>query len=102
VNNWPFKETPQWAVFAPDRIMQKSLPILHIYHDTKDNWFFLPWEIDSDQDMPLVALQDVMKIDSTVGKASNLPPGWHAWRKTRKHPWKWTDKNGVIPHPYDQ
>lgn len=76
------------------QVMDSSEPILLVSHDADDHsWQFIGSSDASMTDAMLVALEDVVELDSTVLEVADLEPGWQAIRATvggvwtrREHP----------------
>jgi hypothetical protein len=32
-------------------------------------------------------LHEIVKLDSSVVELADMPPGWHAWRRSKCEPW---------------
>jgi hypothetical protein len=86
--DWPFDQPPRTAVITLRPIVFEGAPILHVAHDEDDHgWQFLGWE-DADVDQAaVVALEEIVKLDSSVLEVADLPPGWRAWRRSKSAPW---------------
>lgn len=89
MENWQFDEPENVAVITLRQIVDGSEPILHVTHDSDDGgWQFLGWENAREEDVKIVALRTIVRLDSTVQELADLPLGWHAWRKTADQPWQ--------------
>lgn len=89
MENWQFDEPENVAVISLRQIVDGSEPILHVTHDSDDGgWQFLGWENAREEDVKIVALRTIVRLDSTVQELADLPLGWHAWRKTADQPWQ--------------
>ncbi len=97
VDPWPFAEPKQFAIITTRLILWKLKPILHVFHDRSDGgWHFLSGDRSEIEgiDQEIASLEEIVRIDPTVCKVASLPLGWHAWRRTRKEPWQWTERAG--------
>ena len=36
----------------------------------------------------VVGLDEIVKLDASVRDVADLPPGWHAWRRSKSSPWQ--------------
>jgi hypothetical protein len=88
---WPFDQPPNCATFTTTLVMRERHFIARVYHDEDDHaWqFHAASEATSDQ-MMIVALKEVVDLDSTVLEVVDLPPGWMAARSSRSEPWRRT------------
>jgi hypothetical protein len=70
------------------KIAKGQKPILHVTHDSDDHgWQFLGLEDAREEDASVVCLQEIVRLDSSVLQLADLPPGWHAWRRSIEDPW---------------
>jgi len=89
MENWQFDEPENVAVITLRQIVDGGEPILHVTHDSDDgSWQFLGWENPREEDVKIVALRTIVRLDSTVQELADLPLGWHAWRRTANQPWQ--------------
>ena len=47
-----------------------------------------PLEDVRPEDVAVLALFEILKIDPSIREIADLPPGWHAWRPTVGAPWR--------------
>jgi hypothetical protein len=88
-NDWRFAEPENVAVITLQQILNEGEPILHVTHDSDDGgWQFLGWENARQDDVKMVALRTIVRLDPSVQELFDLPPGWHAWRQTPDQPWQ--------------
>ena len=74
------------AVFTIKGVINSSMPILYVVHDTDDEWQFLS---DGDvfmEDMMIVTMREIIKIDPSVGLLS-LDMGYEAMRNSINVDW---------------
>jgi hypothetical protein len=89
VENWPFTEPENLAVVTLKQIVHQGWPILHVVHDKEDDgWQFLGYDAPSEEDAAVVALRTIVRLDPSVAELADLPPNWHAWRRTPREPWQ--------------
>ncbi len=85
--DWPFTDAPNTATFVTRHIFNGDL-ISHVYHDWDDGaWQFLPNRITESAGIMIVALDEVLKLDPSVGDLHDLPLGWKAERTAINAPW---------------
>jgi hypothetical protein len=77
------------AVFATKKIMIDNVLITRIYH-TSDNClsFMDDYSTNSNENIMLVSLGNVLKKDKSIKTAINLPAGHFAHRKSLSDNWK--------------
>lgn len=86
---WPFDQPPNCAVISLRQIIDRREPILHVTHDLDDHgWQFLGSDDAQIEDGVVVSFDCIIGMDPTLRMLADLPPGWHAWRKSKKHPWR--------------
>jgi hypothetical protein len=74
------------AVFTLKGVIKSSMPILYVVHDTDDEWQFLSDGEVSMEDMMIVTMGEITKIDPSVGLLS-LDMGYEAVRKSVNVDW---------------
>lgn len=78
----PFDQPPNCAVFSIRQIIFESAPILHVTHDSDDHgWQFLGLEDPQLEDASVVTLAGILDLDPSIREVADLLPGWHAWRR---------------------
>lgn len=88
IDPWPFDQPRNCATFTVRQVMEKTEPILAIYHDLHDHdWQFIGSTGANMEDAMLVSLEEVVKLDLSTLNVADLLPGWHAVRSSPKHPW---------------
>jgi hypothetical protein len=86
---WPFDHPPDCAVITLRSIVFDGGPILHVTHDEDDHgWQFLGAGNAEESNAAVVGLGEVVKLDASVLEVADLPPGWHAWRRSKSSPWE--------------
>jgi ligand-binding SRPBCC domain-containing protein len=87
-NFWPFDQPPDCLVVTLRSIVFDGAPILRVSHDADDHgWQFLDGEPVDESRAAVVALRGSVRIDPTVLKVADLPPGWSATRVSVSSPW---------------
>ncbi len=88
---WPFDHPPGTGVLTQRQIIAQCAPILHVSHDLADHgWQFLGWDDARIEDAMLVSFSRIVNLDATLLQLADLPPGWHAWRRTIADAWERT------------
>ena len=86
--DWPFDQPRNCAVVTLRQIIKEGAPILHVTHDLDDHsWQFLGWDTPEMADAAVVGLAEIVELDPSVLELADLPPGWHAWRRTVDESW---------------
>ena len=86
--NWAFKEEPSASVVTQKKIADGDLPILYVFRDSVDGqWIFLSDEKSGGDEVIVMTLDEIVRIDASVKQISGLPPGWKAWREAKDKPW---------------
>jgi len=87
--SWRFAEPENVAVITLQQIVNDGHPILHVTHDSDDGgWQFLGWDNAREEDVKVVALRTIVRLDPSVQELTDLPLGWHAWRRAVDQPWQ--------------
>jgi hypothetical protein len=85
---WPFADLPNVATITVRQITSRQQPILLVCHDEEDgSWQFLTGGAFNMADAMVVALKEIVQLDSSVSELSDLPLGWQASRASPKHAW---------------
>ena len=88
LNNWTFKEQRSAIVVTEKVIVDGLSPILYVFRDSVDGqWIFLSDEKSAGDEVDVVTLEEIVKLDNSVKQLSDLPAGWKAWRETKDKPW---------------
>jgi hypothetical protein len=89
------KEDLNTAVFTTKYILEKSSPILHVYHNIEDGaWEFIGSEENiNEEDYRVVSLDEIIQIDNSVIDILDLPLGGEAHRAIKNAPWKIVSDN---------
>jgi hypothetical protein len=86
--DWPFDQPRNCAVLTLRSIVFGSAPILHVVHDEDDDgWQFLGLEDADVEQVAIIALGEIVKLDPSILEVADLPPGWRAWRGSKSAPW---------------
>ena len=90
---YKFKESKHQAVFTCVHIIEEGKPILHVKHDDDGDWQFLCGGSHLTEDARIIALQEIVNIDPSVNKVSNLRCGQTAVRESEESEWKLQQNN---------
>jgi hypothetical protein len=86
---WPFDQPRNCAVLTLRSIAFDGAPILLVTHDAEDHgWQFLGLDGAAPADAAVVALEEIVQLDSSVLEVADLPPGSAAWRESKSAPWQ--------------
>ncbi len=88
--NWPFLDSRDVAVFSSKRIVNDGDWVYYVTHDHEDGaWQFHPYSgLTPESEAAVVSLEEMIKLDDSLKLLSDLPCGWHAWRKTFDSEWE--------------
>ena len=89
MKQWPFADPENVAVFTTRSIVRDKQPILLVTHDADDgSWQFHEGGTPEPRDAMIVSLREMYLIDPTIAQLTDLPLGWHAWRRVPGDPWQ--------------
>ena len=92
-DDWPFDQPRNCAVITLRKIVYENAPILHVSHDADDHgWQFLGLEDADVEEAAVVSFQELVQIDPSILALADLPPGWHAWRRSKSEAWVRAEK----------
>lgn len=88
-SEWPFVDDRKTAVFTSRRILCQSEWIYYVTHDEDDGaWQFHPYSgLTTESEAAITSLETMVKLDDSLTDISDLPLGWHAWRKSKDSKW---------------
>ncbi len=85
---WTFADPPNVAVITTKSIVSREDWIANVFHDEDDGgWQFLGTAELSTDDAAVVSLENIVDLDPSVEKLTDLPLGWQAWRDTSDGIW---------------
>ena len=88
LDDWPFDQPRNCAVYTIRQIVEFIEPILHVTHDLDDDeWQFLGQGDAQIDDLLIVGLGEIVDRDSSLRELADLPAGWRAWRSSPDEPW---------------
>jgi hypothetical protein len=84
-----FKDPLSTVVYTTIYVMKEKSPIIFVSHELDGAWQFMGSEPIEDYTKiaMLVSLEQVIKLDKSVLKVADLPPGYCATRKSRSDKW---------------
>ena len=85
--NFKFREERNVAVFTTRQVLE-GLPILRVMHEADGDWQFLYDTTYDIADLKVVALEEIVKRDSTVNELFQLNYGWQAKRIVEAADWQ--------------
>jgi hypothetical protein len=86
---WPFDQPRNAASLTLRSIAFEGAAILQVTHDVDDHaWQFLGREDAPEADACVVGLGEIVARDPSLLELADLPPGWHAWRRSTSSPWR--------------
>ena len=86
---WPFDQPPNCAVLTTRSIAFDGAPFLLVARDADDHgWQFLGLDGADESKATVLALQEIVQLDSSVLELANLPPCSSAWRESQSAPWQ--------------
>lgn len=83
-----FKDAPNTMVITTKRVINGEASILIVFHDEEDGmWQFLDGDDRNEDDVAIISLAEIERIDSAINAISELPLGWVAWREHENAKW---------------
>lgn len=79
--DFKFFEHRDTATFVARQIFTEGRPILYASHDEEGDWQFTTGDMVTNDDIMIVALDEVVKLDSSVNDLFNMPTGQCASRQ---------------------
>lgn len=87
--SWPFPGCPPNQEAAASRTVLEGQWISQVIHRVDGSWQFnSSGPAPFGDDIKLVSLDFMFKLDSTLAWIGGLPPGWRAWRETPEKSWR--------------
>lgn len=86
--DWPFDQAENVTTVTTKQVMHEGLPVLSVVHYEDDHsWGFYCGTTSKSEDLLLVRMDTIIKVDATLELIADLPPGWSASRKSLKDSW---------------
>ncbi|ACU63076.1 DUF4262 domain-containing protein [Chitinophaga pinensis] len=86
--DFKFPEKKNLAVFVMKQAFE-GMPVLKIYHGHDGDWEFHTHDDYQIEDVILVALERMTKLDPSINRVFGLPRGYKAWRESREDDWEY-------------
>ena len=89
MKKWLFNDDPNVAVISTQSIVSRKMDITRVFHDGDDGmWQFLDSSEDiTENDAVIVALNEIVNLDTTINELCSLPLGWCAYRDDKNSNW---------------
>ena len=71
---------PKLAVFSTKYVIKDDKAIVHVVHDSIDEWQFLSSDNITVEDLMIVALGSLLEKDHTLNEVIEIKPGHEATR----------------------
>jgi hypothetical protein len=82
-STWPFDQAPKVAAITTRQVLEEGMPVLRVTHyGDDDSWAFVCGTTDLVQDGRVIAMEEVLALDSSLVGIADLPPGFTAWRES--------------------
>jgi hypothetical protein len=86
--NWTFAEPENLAVFTTAKILSRTNVILYVLHDDEGDWQFQSGNDIHEDEPKVVALSEIVDLDSSILDLADLPMGMIATRKSKDDCWQ--------------
>ena len=91
---WSFGDPPNVTTITTRLVLEEGYPILLVTHDEDDGtWQVLCGTTDDPQNGRVVCLEEMYRLDPSIGELADLPLGWRVWRSNAASEWQ------REPHP---
>ncbi len=81
-SDWKFDQTENVAALTTKQVLELGLPILRVVRYSDDHsWAFTCGTTNDPNDIRVVGMGEIVRIDQTLGQIADLLPGAGAWRK---------------------
>lgn len=88
--DFKFYEERRLGVFTTKQAFNGDT-ILYVYHNEDGNWQFHTSLEPNLDDLMVVALEEITKLDPTINEIYYLQYGWRAWRDNKEAVWKYEE-----------
>jgi hypothetical protein len=88
IDDWAFMEPRNLAVFTTKRILSKTDSILYVLHDDEGDWQFHSGLETHEEEPAIIALSEIVELDSSIINLANLPMGTIAIRQNKDDFWQ--------------
>ena len=87
MKSFPFSDKPNTACFTCSHVLDENKPILFVSHDDDGYWSFLCGGSHTEKEFRLVALSEILEIDSSMADLAGLNYGEFAEAEDAKSDW---------------
>jgi hypothetical protein len=88
LEKWSFLDPVNTAALTTARVLDGSLPVVLVTHDSDDGmWQFLCGSTNDSKDGRIVCLGCMIQKDPSLFEIADLPTGWQAWRDAPGQEW---------------
>jgi hypothetical protein len=78
---WPFDQGPKVAAITTRQVVEQGFPILRVVHYIDDDsWAFTCGTTNESKDIRVIAMEEALALDGSIGAVAALAPGWAASR----------------------
>jgi len=81
------EEHKRLAIFTVKNVVRGTSPVLLVVHDNDNEWQFLPNESVTEEDIMIISLENIIKIDPTLEEILWIPEGTEAVREDTGKDW---------------
>lgn len=90
--SWIWDQTRDTGTLTTRQVMEQGLPILVVTHFHDDHsWAFTCGVAEDENDVMIVAMEDVIALDPSLSEIADLEPGWSAFRDSPDDPWEFEE-----------
>lgn len=82
-----FYESKKLGAFATKQVLDGET-IRCVIHDEDGDWFFMEDEDADSEDLQIVALEQIVKLDPSINSIYHLQYGWEAYRTEKGEEWE--------------
>ncbi|RYD19627.1 MAG: hypothetical protein EOP88_18245 [Verrucomicrobiaceae bacterium] len=87
IDDWPFDEPRNLAVFTTRQVLDDNEPVLEVYHDGDGDWQFIGDTGGNETNCCIIALETAINLDRSMKELADLPLGFRAIRKNADSRW---------------
>ena len=88
IEDWPFLDLRNVAVFTSTQVIFENYPILYVVHDSDGTWQFHTGGDIKIEDAKIVALSEIVTRDPRILALAGLSMGWIATRTSQNDDWE--------------
>lgn len=87
MNDFPFNDSPNTAVFTCAHVLEENMPILYVSHNEDGFWQFLCGMNHTESDASIVSLYEIYQTDNSIKDILSLDCNKTAERKDKNSKW---------------